>query len=50
MIIRESDLTAEAKNIGIWTSLCEMAGYDNPADVEEINIDKVSVNENQLSF
>ena len=37
--IRKSDLTAYALQLGIWESLCEMAGVDSC--VEELTIQKV---------
>ena len=48
MIIRKSDLTAYAQELGMWTTLLEMAGKGDLSDGEgtddiELEITKVQV-------
>jgi hypothetical protein len=46
MIIRKSDLTNEAIDMGVWDALCEAAGIEPErdeylSDHQEINIDRI---------
>jgi len=43
MVLRKSDLTDYAIEIGVWDSLCEVAGIENDTnnDEQEINIDRI---------
>ena len=44
MIIRHSDFTQEALDIGLWGALLELAGVDSVADTDdiEIRVDRVT--------
>jgi len=42
MVIRKSDFTSDAQQLGVWGSLCDMAGVSESSD--EVDVYKVYSN------